>query len=72
LVKEDRKYPQAAAMEKEFLERVIFDTGDSKQRSKAINAAGTAVGELVNVQRGIVNQLGSQMMSSEYCSSERV
>jgi hypothetical protein len=37
-------------MEKEFLERAIFDAGDSKRRSKA----RAAVGELANVQRGIV------------------
>jgi hypothetical protein len=54
LVKEDRKCPQAAAMEKEFLKRAIFDACDSKRRSKAINAEGTAIGEVVNVQRGIV------------------
>jgi hypothetical protein len=33
-------------MEKEFLERAIFDACDSKRRSKA----RAAVGELVNVQ----------------------
>ena len=54
LVKEDRKCSQAAAMEKQFLERAIFDACDSKRRSKAINAAGTAVRELVNVQRCIL------------------
>ena len=41
-------------MEKEFLEHAIFDACDSKRRSKAINAAGTAVGELANMQPGIV------------------
>ena len=53
LVKEDRKCPQAAAMEKEFLEYAIFYAHNSKQRRKA-NNAGTAIGELANVQQGIV------------------
>jgi hypothetical protein len=50
LIKVDRKCPQVAAMEKEFLERAIFDACDSKRRSKA----SAAVGESANVQRGIV------------------
>ena len=54
LVKEDRKCPQAAAMEKEFLEYPIYYARNSKRRSKA-NHAGTAIGELLaNVQRGVV------------------
>ena len=47
--KEDRKCPQAAAMEKEFLEYAIYYARNSKQRSKA-NNAGTAIGELACVQ----------------------
>jgi hypothetical protein len=50
LVKVDRKCPQALAMEKEFLERAIFDACDSEQGSKT----RADVGELVNVQQGIV------------------
>ena len=38
------------AMEKEFLERVIFEACDSKRGSKA----RAAIGELVSVKRGIV------------------
>jgi phage tail tube protein FII len=43
LVKEDRKCPQAVAMEKEFPECAIFYTCDSKQRNTA-NNAGTVIG----------------------------
>ena len=51
LVRVDRKCPQAALMEKEFLERAIFYACDRKRGSKA----KAAIGELVNnVQRGIV------------------
>ena len=50
LVRVDRKCPQAAAMEKEFLERAIFEACDSKRGSKA----RAAIGELVSVERGIV------------------
>ena len=32
LVKKDRKCPRAAAMEKEFLERAIWNSSDSKRR----------------------------------------
>jgi hypothetical protein len=53
LVKEDRKYPQAVAMEMEFLEYARYYACHSKQRSTA-NNAGTAIGELANVQQGIV------------------
>jgi hypothetical protein len=41
-------------MEKEFLDRAIFNSSDSKQRSKKINVAGTADGEWVDVQQGVV------------------
>ena len=64
----DRKCPQAAAMEKEFLECAIFEVCDSKRGRKA----RAAIGELVSVKRGIVNQHGSPMMSSELGTSERV
>ena len=37
-------------MEKEFLERAIFEACDSKRGSKA----RAAIGELVSVKRGIV------------------
>ena len=53
LVKEDRKCPQAVAMEMEFLEYARYYPRHSKQRSTA-NNAGTAIGELANVQRGVV------------------
>ena len=53
LVKEDRKCPQAVAMEKEFLEYARYYDHHSKRRSTA-NNAGIAIGELANVQRCIV------------------
>ena len=40
-------------MEKEFLEYARYYARNSKQRSTA-NNAGTAIGELANVQGGIV------------------
>ena len=47
LAKEDRKCPQAAAMENEFLEYSRYYACHSKQRSTA-NNAGTAIGEFVH------------------------
>ena len=54
LVKKDRECPQAAAMEKEFLERAIWNSSDSKRRRTKSNVAATVVGELVDVRGGVV------------------
>ena len=51
--KANRKCPEVAAMEKEFLEYAIYYAHNSKQRSKA-NNAGTAIGESANMQRWVV------------------
>jgi hypothetical protein len=54
LVKKDRKCPRAAVMEKEFLERAIWNSSDSKRRRTKSNVAATVVGELVDVRGGVV------------------
>jgi hypothetical protein len=54
LVKEDRRCRQAAAMEKEFLERAIWNSSDSKRRRSKSNVAETVVGELDVVRGGVV------------------
>ena len=54
LVKEDRRCRQAAAMEKEFLERAVWNSSDRKRRRTNSNVAATVVGELVDVRGGVV------------------
>ena len=77
LVKKDRKCPRAAAMEKQFLERAIWNSSDSKRRrSTKFNVAGTGVEELVDVQGGIVQPAwesdDESTTSSEHRTLERV
>ena len=54
LVKKDRKCLRAAAMEKEFLERAIWNSSDSKRRRTKSNVTATVVGEFVDVRGGVV------------------
>ena len=75
LVKKDRKCPRAAAMEKEFLERAIWNSSDTKRKSKKFNVAGTVVGELVDVQGGVVQpgwESDDESTSSEHRTLEGV
>jgi len=54
LVKKDRRCPRAAAMEKEFLERAIWNSSDTKRKRSQSNVAATVVGELDDARGGVV------------------